>query len=111
MLEIGEPTSISIDGRLPIDASGFYHLQLNIYETQTIHRIEGKVLNPSSIHSTPIRFESNLVWYLDGFTESVPTTNSVSIPDDDFTFSNMIAPILSICGRGANSFQTPIFLH
>lgn len=112
---------LSIDGRLPIDENGFYHLVLDSTKNQTIHRISGKVLN--TLEPTKISWESNLYWwlkkgdtvanitktYINYFTGEVtyvnlpplqnwkdvlvPTINSASYVDDNGNINTMIAPI------------------
>lgn len=112
---------LSIDGRLPLDENGFYHLVLDSTTNQTIHRISGKVLN--TLEPTKVSWESNLYWwlkkgdtianitktYINYFTGEltyvnlpplqnwkdvlVPTINSASYVDDNGNINTMIAPI------------------
>ena len=53
---------LELDGRLPLDENGYYHLKLNPSSNQTIHRVSGKVYN----NTQPIKVEwnSNLYWWL-----------------------------------------------
>ena len=44
VLVLEEPT-LEIDGRLPIDDNGYYHLELNQDTNQTIHTISGTINN------------------------------------------------------------------
>lgn len=112
---------IELDGRLPIDVNGYYHLKLNPTSNQTIHRISGKVYN----NTQPIKIEwkSNLYWwmlkydivanitktYINYFTGEityvnlpplinwkdsiVPTINSASYSGKDGEINTVIAPI------------------
>ena len=81
--------SITLDGRLPMDGNGYYHLQLNSNTNQTTHRITGSVLN--TIEPTKVTWESNLTWESNG--EAVPTINSTSYVTDIGEINTMIAPI------------------
>ena len=116
-----ENISIELDGRLPLDDNGYYHLKLNPASNQTIHRISGKVYN----NDQPIKVEwnSNLYWwllkgdvvanitktYINYFTGEityvnlpplinwkdmlVPTINTASYSDKDNEINTVIAPI------------------
>ena len=118
---VEENISIQLDGRLPKDINGYYHLKLNPTSNQTIHRISGKVYN----NTQPIKVEwnSNLSWwllrgdvvanitktYINYFTGEVtyvnlpplvnwkdalvPTINSSSYSDKDNEINTVIAPI------------------
>ena len=81
--------TLELDGRLPLDDNGYYHLTLNPTTNQTIHRISGKVLNTTE--PTKVSWWSNLTWELNG--ESVPTVNSSSYVSDDGEINTVIAPI------------------
>lgn len=81
--------TITLDGRLPLDSNGYYHLQLNPNTNQTTHRITGSVLN--TIEPTKVTWDSNLVWEYNG--EVVPTINSTSYVTDGGEINTMIAPI------------------
>lgn len=81
--------TIELDGRLPIDSNGYYHLKLNPTTNQTIHRITGKVLNTTE--PTKVSWWSNLTWELNG--EVVPTVNGSSYVSDDGEVNTVIAPI------------------
>lgn len=112
---------IELDGRLPLDVNGYYHLKLNPSSNQTIHRISGKVYN----NTQPIKVEwnSNLYWwllkgdvvanitktYINYFTGEityvnlpplinwkdmlVPTINPACYSDKDNEINTVIAPI------------------
>lgn len=86
--------TIELDGRLPLDSNGYYHLTLNQSTNQTIHRITGKVLN--TIEPTKVSWWSNLTWEYQG--ESVPTVNSVSYVSNGGEVNTMIAPIRTMVG-------------
>ena len=116
-----EQLSIQLDGRLPMDSNGYYHLKLNPYSNQTIHRISGSVQN----NEQPIKveWESNLYWwlmkgdtianitktytnyytgeltyvnlppFLNWKNELVPTINPTCYSDKDNEINTVIAPI------------------
>lgn len=118
---VEENISIELDGRLPLDVNGYYHLKLNPTSNQTIHRISGKVYN----NTQPIKVEwnSNLYWwllkgdvvanitktYINYFTGEityvnlpplinwkdmlVPTINPTCYSDKDNEINTVIAPI------------------
>ena len=83
---------LELDGRLPIDINGFYHLNLNPTTNQTIHTIGGTVTN--IYEPTKIHWDSNLSWYYNG--EVVPTINSASYVQNDGTINTVIAPTYSM---------------
>lgn len=58
--------NIEIDGRLPIDVNGYYHLKLDSTKNQTIHRISGSLRLNGEIPfpSEKIEWNSNLYWYI-----------------------------------------------
>ena len=87
----GTPT-LEIDGRLPIDLNGYYHLKLNPNSNQTIHTIGGVVRN--IYEPTKVSWESNLSWEYNG--EIVPTVNSSSYVQKDGAINTVIAPIFSM---------------
>lgn len=112
---------LELDGRLPIDKNGYYHLVLNKSSHQTIHRVSGKV--KGNTHPLKIEWNSNLFWwllqgqvvanitktYFNPFTGElvyvnlpplinwkdslVPTINSASYSDKDNEINTVIAPI------------------
>jgi hypothetical protein len=81
--------TLELDGRLPLDDNGYYHLTLNPTTNQTIHRISGKVLNTTE--PTKVSWWSNLTWELNG--EAVPTINGSSYVSDGGEINTVIAPI------------------
>lgn len=83
---------LELDGRLPLDENGYYHLKLNPTSNQTIHRITGKVLNTTE--PTKVSWWSNLTWEYKG--EVVPTINDVSYVGEDGEINTVIAPIYSM---------------
>ena len=115
------PPILELDGRLPMDDNGYYHLELDPTSNQTIHRITGRVLN--TLEPTKVSWESNLYWwllqgdivasitktYINYFTGEityvnlppltnwedvlVPTINSSSYVSDDEEINTVIAPI------------------
>lgn len=116
--------TLELDGRLPMDENGYYHLKLNPTTNQTIHRITGKVLNTTE--PTKVSWDSNLYWwilkgervvnitktYINYFTGEltyvnlppltnwqdvmVPTINSSSYVDDNNEINTVIAPIFGM---------------
>lgn len=86
--------TIELDGRLPLDSNGYYHLTLNQSTNQTTHRITGRVLN--TIEPMKVSWWSNLTWEYQG--ESVPTVNSASYVSNDGEVNTMIAPIRTMVG-------------
>jgi hypothetical protein len=90
--EVSIVPTLELDGRLPIDSNGYYHLTLNPYSNQTIHRITGRVLNTTE--PTKVSWWSNLTWELNG--ESVPTINGSSYVSDGGEINTVIAPIYSM---------------
>ena len=83
---------LELDGRLPLDENGYYHLKLNPTSNQTIHRITGKVLNTTE--PTKVSWWSNLTWKYKG--EIVPTINDVSYVGRGGEINTVIAPIYSM---------------
>lgn len=83
---------IELDGRLPLDENGYYHLKLNPTSNQTIHRITGKVLNTTE--PTKVSWWSNLTWEYKG--QVVPTINDASYVGKDGEINTVIAPIYSM---------------
>ena len=86
---------LHINGNLPIDKNGYYHLILNRNSNQTIHKISGQVDNWYYYESLKVEWESDLFWYFDD--EKVPTTNEVSyVMEGDV--QNVIAPTKNMVG-------------
>ena len=94
-LILPQPT-LELDGRLPIDLNGFYHLELNDSSNQTIHTISGTVGN-TLYWDEPMKveWESNLYWEYEG--EDVNTSNQASYVVDGMVY-NVIAPINTMVG-------------
>ena len=118
---VEQDINIVLDGRLPIDNNGYYHLVLDSTKNQTVHRITGTVYPISE--PTKVEWESNLYWwllegevvaritktYFNEFTGQltyvnlpplvnwknvlVPTINSASYVDSNYEINTMIAPI------------------
>ena len=58
--------TVSFNVRLPIDENGYYHLDMDESNWQTLHRVSGSV---NTIDGNPVEFfwiewESDLYWYL-----------------------------------------------
>jgi len=119
--------NISFDLRLNQDENGYYHLTLDKYKWQTLHRVTGKIKNDGEygIENFWVEWDANLYWFIGdtlGYVVSrglnnelqyvnydtnyvtwfngfeVPTTNQVSYSSDDGIFNNMIAPVRSMIG-------------
>lgn len=86
---------LNINGNLPIDANGYYHLIINRDTNQTIHTISGHVDNWYYYESLKVDWDSNLVWYFND--EPVPTTNKVSYVMEG-NVQNVIAPTKNMIG-------------
>lgn len=89
-----EPT-LEIDGRLPMDGNGYYHLELNQDTNQTIHTVSGTVDNYYSNEPLKVSWNSNLTWTYQG--EDVSTSNQASYVVDG-KVHNVIAPINTMVG-------------
>ena len=87
---------LELDGRLQFDENGYYHLKLNQNTNQTIHRIEGTVLNYEYYEQMKVSWKSNLTWTLNN-TYEVPTSNQTSYVMDG-KVSNVIGPIKTMVG-------------
>lgn len=90
-----EPT-LELDGKLPIDSNGYYHLELRQDVHQTIHRIEGMVTNHEYYEPLKVEWESNLTWYLQNEWE-VTTANPSSYVIDGKVV-NVIGPVQTMVG-------------
>jgi len=57
---------VTLNPRLPEDSNGYYHLTINRNNWQTIHRIDGNVVDENNYPVEFVRFEweSDLFWYL-----------------------------------------------
>ena len=119
--------SISFDVRLPVDGNGYYHLDMDTENWQTLHRVSGSVKTSDGIpiQSFWVEWESDLYWYLGdtlgyvvnqhltdageyvsidtsfmvGFNGmEVPTSNVISYSNGGGELNNMIAPVRSMIG-------------
>jgi len=90
-----EEPKLELDGRLPIDSNGFYHLELNDSSNQTIHTVSGTVDNYYSNEPLKVSWNSNLTWVYQG--EDVSTSNQASYVVDG-KVHNVIAPINTMVG-------------
>jgi hypothetical protein len=80
--------TITLDGRLPIDENGYYHLKLNPNSNQTIHRITGTVFNTTE--PTKVSWDSNLYWWLlKGDTVASITKTYINYYTGEMTYVNM----------------------
>ena len=88
--------TLEIDGNLPMDTNGYYHLQLNQDTNQTIHTVSGTV-GYTEYWDEPMKveWESNLQWVYQG--EDVSTSNQASYVVDG-KVHNVIAPINTMIG-------------
>ena len=122
---------VTIDPRLPEDNNGYYHLTLDRQKWQTIHRIDGNVVDENANPVDVVRFEwsSNLYWilgdtlgyivkrgltdqmlyvsydttYITGFDGmEVPTINPVSYSNSKGNFSQTSGFVKSMVGDTAN---------
>lgn len=93
-LILEEPT-LEIDGRLPIDTNGYYHLILTQDTNQTIHTVSGTVGNTLNLPPLKVEWNSNLTWIYQG--EDVSTSNQASYVVDG-KVHNVIAPINTMVG-------------
>ena len=87
--------TLDIDGRLPIDDNGYYHLELNQNTNQTIHTVSGTVGNTIDLPPMKVEWNSNLTWIYQG--EDVSTSNQASYVVDG-KVHNVIAPINTMVG-------------
>jgi len=95
ILVLEQPT-LEIDGRLPMDSNGYYHLELNQDTNQTIHTVSGTVGNTLNIQEPMnVEWESNLEWVYQDML--VDVTNCCSYVMDG-TVMNVIAPIRTMVG-------------
>jgi hypothetical protein len=117
--------SFDWDVRLPIDENGYYHLEMDRNNFQTLHRISGNV----SEENIMVNWESDLYWvlgdtlgyivksgytddlvyvaydtvYVTGFEgELVRTTNWTSYSNSKGEINNMIAPVKTMIGDTLN---------
>ena len=90
-----EEPKLELDGRLPMDSNGYYHLELNQNTNQTIHTVSGTVDNYYSNEPLKVSWDSNLTWVYQG--EDVSTSNQSSYVVDG-KVHNVIAPINTMVG-------------
>jgi hypothetical protein len=118
--------NFTLDGRLPQDRNGYYHLQLNPNTNQTTHRVTGTIKNTTQ--PIKVEWESNLYWwlwkddvvakitktYINQFTGQlmyinlppltnwrdvlIPTCNSTSYSGTNGEINTMIAPVNKMRG-------------
>ena len=93
-LILEEPT-LEIDGRLPMDTNGYYHLILTQDTNQTIHTVSGTVGNTLNLPPLKVEWNSNLTWIYQG--EDVSTSNQSSYVVDG-KVHNVIAPTNTMIG-------------
>ena len=94
VLILEQPT-LEIDGRLPMDSNGYYHLELTQDTNQTIHTVSGTVGNTLNLPPLKVEWNSNLTWIYQG--EDVSTSNQASYVVDG-KVHNVIAPINTMVG-------------
>lgn len=94
ILLLEEPT-LEIDGRLPMDDNGYYHLELSQDTNQTIHTVSGTVGNTLNLPPLKVEWDSNLDWVFQD--NLVDVTNSASYVVDGMVM-NVIAPISTMVG-------------
>ena len=90
-----EEPKLELDGRLPMDSNGYYHLELNQNTNQTIHTVSGTVNNYYSNEPLKVSWDSNLTWVYQG--EDVSTSNQSSYVVDG-KVHNVVAPINTMVG-------------
>jgi hypothetical protein len=88
--------TLEIDGNLPMDLNGYYHLELNQDTNQTIHTVSG-IVGYTEYWDEPLKvsWDSNLTWIYQG--EDVSTSNQSSYVVDGNVY-NVIAPINTMIG-------------
>ena len=88
--------TLEIDGNLPMDTNGYYHLKLNQNTNQTIHKVSG-VVGYTEYWDEPLKvsWDSNLTWVYQG--DDVSTSNQASYVVDG-KVHNVIAPINTMIG-------------
>jgi len=94
MLMLEQP-KLELDGRLPMDSNGYYHLELNQNTNQTIHTVSGTVDDYYSNEPLKVSWDSNLTWIYQG--DDVSTSNQSSYVVDG-KVHNVIAPINTMVG-------------
>ena len=94
ILVLEQPT-LEIDGRLPIDNNGYYHLELNQNTNQTIHTVSGTVGNTLNLPPLKVEWESNLQWIYQDMLVDVSNSSSYVM---DGTVNNVIGPVRTMLG-------------
>ena len=94
ILVLEQPT-LEIDGRLPIDNNGYYHLELNQNTNQTIHTVSGTVGNTLNLPPLKVEWESNLQWIYQDMLVDVSNSSSYVM---DGTVNNVIGPVRTMVG-------------
>ena len=120
------PVSVEFDTRLDIDNNGFYHLDMNDDNWQTLHRLSGQVYRDGEpLEGFKVYWASSHFWYLGdtlgyvvntylnnegvyvsvdtsyviGFEGmEVPTINPASYSNGDGEINTMLAPVRSMVG-------------
>ena len=88
--------TLELNGQLPIDSNGYYHLELNQNTNQTIHTVSGTVGNTLNINEPlKVSWNSNLTWSYHG--EGVSTSNQASYVLDGKVY-NVIGPVRTMTG-------------
>jgi hypothetical protein len=91
-----EEPKLELDGRLPLDNNGYYHLELRQDVHQTIHRVSGRVYDYYQDEPLKVSWDSNLEWYLQDEI-SVGTSNQSSYVIDG-RVNNVIGPVKTMVG-------------
>ena len=91
-----EEPKLELNGRLPLDNNGYYHLELRQDVHQTIHRVSGRVYDYYGDEPLKVSWESNLEWYLQDEI-SVGTSNQSSYVIDG-KVNNVIGPVKTMVG-------------
>jgi hypothetical protein len=95
ILILEEPT-LELNGQLPMDSNGYYHLELNQNTNQTIHTVTGTVGNTLNINEPlKVSWVSNLTWSYHG--EDVSTSNQASYVMGGKVY-NVIGPVKTMAG-------------
>jgi len=91
-----EEPKLELDGRLPLDNNGYYHLELRQDVHQTIHRVSGRVYDYYQDEPLKVSWDSNLELYLQDEI-SVGTSNQSSYVIDG-RVNNVIGPVKTMVG-------------
>jgi hypothetical protein len=94
ILVLEQPT-LELDGRLPIDDNGYYHVELNQNTNQTIHTVSGTVGNTLNLPPLKVEWESNLQWVYQDMLVDVSNSSSYVM---DGTVNNVIGPVRTMLG-------------